>query len=40
VWTGTEIVVWGGATTEPDRPSNVATVGLGDGARFRIDAAP
>ncbi len=35
VWTGHEILVWGGATTEFAGSSNVATVPLADGALYR-----
>jgi hypothetical protein len=35
IWTGDEIIVWGGATTEFAGPNNLATVPLRDGARYR-----
>ena len=35
IWTGDEIIVWGGATTEFAGPSNLATIPLRDGAVYR-----
>ena len=35
IWTGDEIIVWGGATTEFAGPNNLATIPLRDGALYR-----
>jgi len=35
VWTGEEVIVWGGATVDPAGPVNLASVPLNDGARYR-----
>lgn len=35
IWTGREVIVWGGATTDFSGPSNLATVPLRDGAVYR-----
>ena len=38
IWTGDEIIVWGGATTEFAGPNNLATIPLRDGALYRPSA--
>lgn len=39
VWTGEEVLVWGGATVDPAGPVNRASVPLTDGGRYRIGRA-
>jgi hypothetical protein len=36
LWTGAEVIIWGGAAVEPGGPVNVAAVPLNDGAVYEL----